>query len=209
MSIDNMQFLGFSPKNVTRHDREVFFTSDLHLGHSNIIGFCNRPFNDVHQMNKALIKNWNEKVPESGLVFVLGDFFFRTNRKSALGMIQRLNGDKVLVVGNHDHTSTVKEILPHLCGLARVLEIKVDDKDIKGQQEIILSHYSHRVWNKSHRGSWHLWGHSHGTLGPHGRSFDVGVDAHNYTPLSYEDVKKKMAKLQPNLITNKNRPVED
>jgi calcineurin-like phosphoesterase family protein len=78
-----------------------FFTSDTHFGHKNIIKYSNRPFNDVQHMNEMLIKNWNDTVAPDDLVFHLGDV--------ALGpwedwdrVLTRLNGYKVLVVGNHD-----------------------------------------------------------------------------------------------------------
>jgi len=53
---------------------KIFFTSDTHFSHSNIIKFCDRPFSDVNEMNTALINNWNKVVPEDGIVFHLGDF---------------------------------------------------------------------------------------------------------------------------------------
>ena len=53
---------------------KYFFTSDTHFGHSNIIKFCNRPFKNAEEMDRVLIENWNNKVPEDGLVFHLGDF---------------------------------------------------------------------------------------------------------------------------------------
>ena len=54
----------------------LFFTSDTHFFHEGIIRFCNRPFGSVEEMNETLIRNWNEKVPEDGTVFHLGDFAF-------------------------------------------------------------------------------------------------------------------------------------
>ncbi|MFK5004710.1 hypothetical protein ACI4AP_29375, partial [Klebsiella pneumoniae] len=63
-------------------------------------------------------------------------------------------------------------------------------------QRIVLCHYAMEVWNKSHHQAWHLYGHSHGSLpdNPNAKKFDVGVDCHNYTPLSYQDVKNIMAR---------------
>lgn len=78
-----------------------FFTSDTHFGHARIIELCNRPFASVHEMNEAIIDNWNHVVGEDDTVFHLGDV--------ALGpwvewdsILTRLNGYKVLVVGNHE-----------------------------------------------------------------------------------------------------------
>jgi calcineurin-like phosphoesterase family protein len=62
---------------------------------------------------------------------------------------------------------------------------------IEGQQ-VVLAHYAQRSWIGAFRGAWHLFGHSHGNLSPRGRSFDVGVDVHDFRPLSFEEVKIRM-----------------
>lgn len=53
---------------------EIYFTSDLHLGHDNIIRFCNRPFSSVEEMNDRIIQNYNSIVHKNDLVYILGDF---------------------------------------------------------------------------------------------------------------------------------------
>ena len=53
---------------------KIWFTSDLHLNNKNVIKYCNRPYADQYEMNKALIENWNSKVAEDDTVYVLGDF---------------------------------------------------------------------------------------------------------------------------------------
>ena len=52
----------------------VFFTSDTHFNHTNIIRFCNRPFKDVTHMNETIIANWNSVVGPDDIIFHLGDF---------------------------------------------------------------------------------------------------------------------------------------
>ena len=63
-------------------------------------------------------------------------------------------------------------------------------------KSIVLCHYAMKIWNKSHHGVWHLYGHSHGTLpdDPYSMSFDVGVDCHDFKPLGFDDIKKIMDK---------------
>ena len=76
-------------------------------------------------------------------------------------------------------------------------EITVPDPDAhRGERFIVLFHYAMRVWNASHYGTWHLYGHSHGDLPDDetSLSFDVGVDCHNFYPLSYSDVTGIMSK---------------
>ena len=76
-------------------------------------------------------------------------------------------------------------------------EIAVKDPDAlpHGKRKIVLLHYAMRVWNRSHHGSWHLYGHSHGSLpdDPNSLSFDVGVDCWGYAPISYQEVKSVMS----------------
>lgn len=164
----------------------AYFTADLHLSHANIIKYCNRPFLDKDEMNEALIANWNRKVSDKDEIYVIGDFAFDTNPEKFL---DRLNGKKFLIAGNHDSKAT-----RNCRGWEKVWnfgnEINVHN------QSIVLCHYAMRVWNKSHRGSWHLYGHSHGSLpdDPNLLSFDVGVDSHNYAPISFCEVKDIMEK---------------
>ena len=79
----------------------IFFTSDLHFGHGNIIKYCRRSFDSVDAMNDALIENWNARVQHDDMVYVLGDMFF-CDASAARGIMHRLHGTKRLVLGNHD-----------------------------------------------------------------------------------------------------------
>ena len=86
--------------NVFEPDK-VFFTSDTHFGHKNIIKYCNRPFSDIDEMNKVLINNWNKVVSEGDIVFHLGDFAFG-GFPLWESIRSRLNGSIYLIRGNHD-----------------------------------------------------------------------------------------------------------
>ena len=82
---------------------KVFFTSDHHFGHTNIIRFCNRPWPTISEHNRALIANWNAIVPEDGIVFHLGDFSYKGGGFPAMWWIKgQLHGRIILVRGNHD-----------------------------------------------------------------------------------------------------------
>lgn len=174
-------------KNMSTTMSKVFFTSDLHFDHSNIIKYCNRPFRDADHMNAVLVDNWNSVVTPQDTVWVLGDF---TMGSEAQKFLRRLNGNKFLVEGNHDRQPSTKD---GWAGVFPFKEIKVEG------QKIVLCHYAMRVWNKSHRGSWMLYGHSHNTLpdDPTLLSIDVGVDCHNYFPISYEEIGRIMARKTP------------
>lgn len=172
---------------------QIYFTSDHHFGHANIIRYSQRPFADVEEMNETLIANWNAVVGEHDLVYHLGDIFL-TPLPAAKELRRRLNGRIYLVRGNHDKVA--ESMRDSFEWIKDIHEIKVADPEAEGgRQRIVLCHYAMRVWNKSHRGAWHLYGHSHGTLpdDPNSLSFDAGVDCRSYTPLSYAQVKEIMA----------------
>ncbi len=80
---------------------KIWFTSDTHYYHSNIIKYCNRPYKDVEEMNEALIRNFNAVVRPEDTVYHLGDFGFSHVDKLKY-ILSRLNGNKVLIYGNHD-----------------------------------------------------------------------------------------------------------
>ena len=80
---------------------ERFFIGDTHFYHKNIIDYENRPFMNTHEMNEALIKNWNKTVGKSDIVFHVGDFAL-ANKEKIREVLSRLNGHKILVMGNHD-----------------------------------------------------------------------------------------------------------
>jgi len=178
----------------------LFFTSDTHFDHDNIRKYCNRPFDNVKEMNETMIANWNSVVGPKDTVYHLGDFAFSKDYNRIIDLWNILNGRKTLVLGNHDRL--LKKFVSQGKGpfgeVRRLIEMKWDHK------KIILCHYSMRVWNSSHHGSWHLYGHSHGTLDedPRSRSFDVGVDCWNFTPVSYGQICEKMQGIEEYIAEN-------
>lgn len=172
---------------------KVFFIGDTHFGHANIIKYCKRPFSSAQEMDAMLIKNWNDVVEPGDTVYHLGDFAFDRHPEKYLN---RLNGIKHLIKGNHDKQPSIKH------GWASIndyREIRVEG------QHIVLFHFACRVWHRSHKGSWMLYGHSHGTL-PDDRtllSIDVGVDCHNFKPISFNQIKTIMKKKTPILLVDK------
>lgn len=82
----------------------IFFISDTHFNHKNIIEYCNRPFKNVEEMNKVLIENWNNIVTDIDIVFHLGDVAL-TSESEMKELIHNLNGKKILIKGNHDTKS--------------------------------------------------------------------------------------------------------
>jgi len=173
--------------------KQIFFTSDHHFGHTNIIKFCNRPFENIEKMNETLIERWNEKINPNDEVYYLGDFGVTKDDTLIANILDRLNGTKYLITGNHEGPALNNR--KKFKWVKDYFELKVRDPECEnGVQRIVLFHYAMRVWRGDSRGTWHLYGHSHGNLPDLADrlSFDIGVDCHDYFPLSYDEVKKIM-----------------
>ena len=177
---------------------DIFFTSDQHYGHKAILRLGQgRPFSSVEEMNETLIERHNAVVKNGDRVYHLGDIFFKATVAEAEGIISRLKGQHYLVLGNHDEVAEElqKKFAPHV-------QPFIWQKDIAwltvGQRKLMLCHYPMRSWKKKDGGSWHLFGHVHGRLPRFGNSFDVGVDAYNFTPVSFNEVAQRMEKWEPN-----------
>jgi len=174
----------------------------MHYGHSGILVHCpDRPWDNVQEMDEALIRNYQEVVRPGDTVYIIGDFAFRNHAK----ILRRLPGEKHLIIGNHDWDKTGRmsqkrreELLS--AGVASIRDsylLRVRDGVTQGvHQWIWLAHYAHRSWPKKwseKSPSWHLYGHSHGNLPDDGLSTDVGVDCWNYYPVSFEQIKKRFS----------------
>lgn len=170
---------------------DVFFTSDEHYGHENMLKFCNRPFVSLDEQMKRMIERHNDKVSRGARVYHLGDIFWRTLPvEVAFDIMSQLKGQHFFIYGNHDE---LMEGDPRLRSRFVWCKNLAEVKPFLAFPKIVLCHYAMRVWNGSHKGSWHLYGHSHAQLPePESLSFDCGVDGHNYEPWSIEEVAVKM-----------------
>lgn len=169
-----------------------WFTADYHLGHKNIIKYCNRPFTSTSEMDAIIMDNLLSHTRKGDTLYFLGDLSFRADL--ARLFCETIHGRLrlVFIKGNHDR-DIVQGSLPGLDHVQGLKTIRVES------QVIILCHYAMRVWDRSHHGSWQLHGHSHGTLNPSGLQYDVGVDNNNFMPVSFEQLKKIMADKTPTL----------
>lgn len=173
----------------------IYFTSDTHFGHRNIIDYCDRPWTNVHDMNEGLIARWNKIVNDEDTVYHLGDFAMTIKDEEIKNIVRRLKGTKILILGNHDERTIARHSSQFIAD-DLFYDIHPGVKEIKvGKKRIVLCHYSMEVWNGSHHGAYHLYGHSHGTLpeSESKRSFDVGVDPNGYFPVSFEEVAERMS----------------
>lgn len=166
---------------------KTYITSDLHFGHANIMRFCPesraRYNGDVDYMNEAMVAEWNAIVTPDDTVYILGDVAFLPTAR-AVNYMQRLNGTKILVEGNHDRKalhdpvfrSCFKEVHKYL------------DINYNGTK-VVMFHYPIAEWDQMHRGSVHLHGHLHGnTSGMEKyRCRDMGMDATGKIVISMEE----------------------
>ena len=191
----------------------IWFTSDTHYYHYNIIGFCGRDigygpghvpgFMDRHeacsQMNELLIKNYNAVVKPDDEVYHLGDFAFCGNQK-ANEILERLNGKKYLILGNHDY-KIHKQIAHHFLWVRdytrKSFDIEYQDDEGETQkyrQSIAMCHFPIASWDQMSHGGWHIHGHCHGSMEDIGVCrIDVGVDCHGLSPVSLDKLRNIMA----------------
>lgn len=191
----------------------VFVTADDHFGHENIIKYCNRPFETADQMDNVLIDNWNEVVSPQDWVIHLGDFTLG-GRRVAREYFEKLNGE-ICVLSNpwhHDRHWITPPFTPGESQSPRkfksrsgfsvriwealvILEVpRMAGADGRHPLTITLCHYPFATWDRKHYGGWHLHGHSHGNYTGEGYILDVGVDNHNFYPISLATVLENMEK---------------
>ena len=150
----------------------IFFTADTHFFHYNIIKYCQRPFIDEFQMNEVIKNIWNNQVKKGDLVYHLGDVSFGGIAET-FRLLAELNGEIILILGNHDKIIKENDIfLERFKNITDYLEIEINKKFV------VLSHYPMLQWNYAQRGSYHLYGHTHGSVKIKGKAFDVGIDNH-------------------------------
>jgi len=196
-------------------NNKLWFSSDTHYSHANILHHCNRSFLHIYEHDEVLIDNHNSVVDKDDDYFFLGDFAYRCSPERVSEVINKLNGHIYIILGNHDKpliqavkrgllTNVLNNGKLTIFGLSAILEdstISISKMINVDGQLIFLSHYGVRSWPSSFRGkSWHLYGHSHNNLEPHYKSFDIGIDTFSEThkrffPWSYEEIKERMDKV--------------
>lgn len=189
-----------------RHDtQDIFFISDLHVGHANVLKYDKRPFASTDEMHHELIKRWNSVVGPESVVYFLGDLSF-SRVDLTKWFVSQLNGRIHAIAGNHDRPKDLRslgrfeEVHDYGTEIGVYDEDSLESRGSQGYQKIVMSHYPILSWNKSHYGAWHLHGHCHGSLMKtmpdyyRRKVMDVGCNMIDYTPISYVQVKDIMAK---------------
>ena len=168
----------------------IWFASDHHFGHNNILDYCGRPYDTIEDHDEDLIKRHNELVGPNEVVYFLGDVTFKKTPDKLYHIFPRLNGRITLIRGNHDYWAKDRkgnkdkalELFPNLEEIVDYKEVRID------KTRLVLMHYPIETWN--HR-SIHLHGHTHNfnKVSAPGR-IHVGVDAHNYYPVHIDEIFK-------------------
>jgi len=195
-----------------RHDtQDIFFISDLHIGHANVIKYDGRPFKTTEEMHVELIKRWNSVVSPDSIVYFLGDLSF-TRSDLTKWFVFQLNGKIHAIAGNHDTPKDLRslgrfeEVHDYGTEIGVYDEDSLQSRGSQGYQKIVMAHYPILSWNKSHYGAWHLHGHCHGSLMKtmpdyyKRKVIDVGCNTIDYTPISYAQVKAIMDKRSINNV---------
>jgi calcineurin-like phosphoesterase family protein len=186
----------------------IFFTSDHHFYHTNVIRYCNRPYQTVEEMNEALVRNWNDRVSDSDTVYVLGDFSF--SARAAEVFAPRLSGEKIFICGNHDRCfpyrrkgkksfsdyigygfSAVFETLEITVPLGGV-DTLVRMSHFPYQPEVLPTHYQLRYVERrlENDGVLLLHGHVHNHWKKMHNQINVGVDVWDYRPVSIFEIEQ-------------------
>lgn len=167
---------------------KIYFCSDTHFSHTNIIKYCKRPFSNVKEMDHTLVTNWNKKVKKDDLVFFLGDFAMKHSSEAPEGMgfeyfRNKVNGNIIFLMGNHDHnngnrTSIESIVIKH------------------GGKRIYLTH-NPKFAKKEF--IWNFCGHTHGKYGTFqklsNKSYiiDLSVECWNYSPVDINEIDKNFS----------------
>ncbi|MHB1485325.1 MAG: metallophosphoesterase [Saccharofermentanales bacterium] len=168
----------------------IYFTSDLHLGHANIIKLCNRPFSDLDEMNETLISNWNSRVTNGDKVYIVGDLIFRSSIRPET-YLDRLKGKKHLILGNHDKSWINKiDTSKYFISVGNMQSIG------DGKRKIILCHYPMMSWESMSKPSYLIFGHMHNNtkanywelLKSMPCALNAGVEINNYVPVSFDEL---------------------
>lgn len=171
----------------------IYFTADTHFYHSNVINLNGRPFENLDDMHKTMIRNWNAYVSDRDEIYILGDFIHKGTGLEANEVLKKLKGKKYLIRGNHDKYLNDEGFDPQAFEWIKdyyVLDYK--------KRKFVLFHYPILEWAGYFGDAIHLYGHVHNSskdpsqkdrltiLGD--RAYNVGVDVNHYFPISIETI---------------------
>lgn len=175
-------------------NKKIFFTSDLHLDHTNIIKYCHRPFRSKDEMNYILVDNWNKTVSKKDTVYFLGDLAYGRGSRSIDYWISKLNGHIIFIRGNHDK------------GKSKIVKIRQRYiLDYKGYRFLLIHnpyyfpyypYYVNEEWD-----GWIIHGHHHNNdikqypfINSKNKTINVSTDMTYFKPVDIDYILKKLDK---------------
>lgn len=169
----------------------IYYISDVHFGHDNVIQFDNREFSSVAEMDRTIIDLWNQKVSDDDDVYILGDLCFK-NEKDVTWYLKQLKGKKHLILGNHDtYIKNHEEVHSYFESIDKLAYVK------DGKNVCVLCHYPLAEWNKFYKGSWHIYGHIHKRVNETSffmerreRALNAACSINHYQPVTFEELKE-------------------
>lgn len=168
----------------------IYYIGDPHLGHENVIRFCDRPFQNADEMDEAIISNWNRRVTNGDTVFILGDMMFK-NSKAPAEYLSRLKGHKMLILGNHDAHWIWQE------GVSKYLDTNISMMElIDHNRKVVLCHYPMLSWPCMRAGAYMVYGHLHNNrehdpcirYGLSSRMLNSCVEVNGYQPVTLDEM---------------------
>jgi len=172
----------------------IYFGSDWHLDHENVIEFSDRPFNNVTDMNEFFFAWLDKFLKPEDEVYLLGDICWR-NEKEHLTRLRGKERNIHLIIGNHDHSETRKE--KYWASVSYYKELTIDNNFV------VLMHYPIEHWNKKNYGSYHFHGHTHNNISKNVKyiqnRIDVGYDKFKFPIVRFDDV---LRQVQQDYINN-------
>ena len=167
----------------------IYYISDLHFGHRNVIGMDGRPFESIEEMDETLIWRWNERVTDEDDVYIVGDFAYR-NGNTASWYLRQLKGRKHLVIGNHDRL-TIQD--PK--AMAYLASVEKMNRVIDNDRKVSLCHFPVAEWTGKRHGGYHVHGHLHNRrdevyefMSRYDKALNAGCMLNGYRPVTLDEL---------------------
>lgn len=174
-------------------DKTIWLVSDTHLLHDRSFVWEPRGFQNIQDMDDAILTNWNEVVKDGDIVYHLGDVMLGHDLEAGLRIVSKLKGEKYLAYGNHDTDNRLKAFaVNHL-----FKDIQMGYRLKMGKLSFICTHYPTLVANSVKESPvYSLHGHTHSKdrWSEVYHAYNVNVDAHDCKPVNLEDIMMEIRK---------------
>ena len=165
----------------------VYFTADCHFGDKKVISHCRRPFSSLEKMHEVIVYNWNQRVRNEDVVYIVGDLFSRC--KNPYPLLKELRGEKILITGNHDSSWLINADPDAFSFIGPMLEVEEDFG------AFTICHYPMPIYAHSNRNYMihgHIHNETHSDIWPYlaksERILNAGVDINHFRPVTFDEL---------------------